>query len=184
MVMGSRSRAVRSEGPLRVMFVVPHMGRGGAERHVATLVPAMDPTRFAPSVVALGHGGLRFDDLQRAGARTVALHRKSREVLGTLRDLVGLVRRERPDVIVTRGFNAEALGGLAAVLTRTPRLVVWVHNCGDLGGRPRHRRVVDRLLARVVSAVYGVAHGQVPYITEDLGYPPEKVRVVQNGADL
>jgi glycosyltransferase involved in cell wall biosynthesis len=94
------------------------------------------------------------------------------------------VRRERPDVIVTRGFNAEVLGGLAAVLTRTPRLVVWVHNCGDLGGRPRHRRLVDRLLAPLVDAVYGVAHGQVPYITEDLGYPAEKVRVVQNGADL
>ena len=35
-------RTPRRSGPLRVLFVVPDLGVGGAERHVATLAPALE----------------------------------------------------------------------------------------------------------------------------------------------
>ena len=36
----------RAGRPLRVMYVVPDLGTGGAERHVTTLLPRLDPARF------------------------------------------------------------------------------------------------------------------------------------------
>ena len=44
----------RSVRPLRVMYVVPDLGTGGAERHVTTLMPRLDPARFTCSVVCIG----------------------------------------------------------------------------------------------------------------------------------
>ena len=38
----------RSTKPLRVLYVVPDLGVGGAERHVATLLPGLDRSRFDP----------------------------------------------------------------------------------------------------------------------------------------
>jgi hypothetical protein len=58
--------------PLRVMFVVPDLRHGGAERHVATLAPAMDRSRFAPSVVCVGEPGQLFGDVERAGVPAFA----------------------------------------------------------------------------------------------------------------
>ncbi|OLS97846.1 hypothetical protein BJF90_42190 [Pseudonocardia sp. CNS-004] len=103
-----------------------------------------------------------------------------------MRALVALVRAmraERPDVVVTRGYNAEALGRIAAALTRVPRAVVWVHNATDITPRGRVRPVVDRLLEPVTSAYYGVAHAQRPYLVDHLGHPAEKVEIIHNGVD-
>jgi glycosyltransferase involved in cell wall biosynthesis len=178
---------VQTEGPLRVLFVVPHMAVGGAERHVATLLTGFDPERFAGSLLCLqqqGGPGTDLATVRDAGLPTVELHRGKRNVPGLLVDLVRHLRRERPDVVILRGFNAETLGRIAGVLAGVPRLAVWVHNCGDVVPHSRLRRTVDGVLAKVTDAVYGVAHAQTPYITGELGHDADKVRIVHNGTQL
>src|SRR5690242_17314762 len=113
---------------LRVAFVVPDLGIGGAERHVTTLVSRLDRTRFEPSVLCLGAEGELFPALDGIGVPAVALHRTKRQALQCLVDLVRWLRRTSPDIVVLRGYNAEMLGRLAAVLARVPRVVIWVHN--------------------------------------------------------
>lgn len=177
-------RQVDHSDRLRVQFIVPRLGIGGAERHVATLMQALDPGIFDPSVVTIGTGGEFLDELRSAGFPTRALARGKRGLLLALVELVKHMRRTRPDVVVVRGANAELLGRIAAVLTGVPRTVVWIHNNSDLEPRPRSRRLADRLLERATSAYFGVAHGQRPYITEELGYPAEKVHIIHNGVEL
>lgn len=174
---------VRPSGPLRVLFIVPGLGMGGAERHLATLLPAMDPTRFAPSVVCIGREGELFAELVAADIAARALGRMKREFGGALAQLVVHMRRNRPDVVVVRGYNAEVLGRVAALLCGVPRSVVWLHHSSDITPRGRVQRFADRLLGSVTSAYYGVAFGQLPYFTEVLGYPPSKVRIIHNGID-
>ncbi|MGH3978648.1 MAG: glycosyltransferase [Pseudonocardiaceae bacterium] len=176
-------RRVRRAGPLRVMYVVPDLVVGGAERHVTTLLPALDRARFSPSVVCIGQPGELFDTLVAGGVPARALHRPKRQLLGTLSDLLREMRRTRPDIVITRGYNAEMLGRIAAILTRVPRTIVWVHNSGGLAPRTRVRRLADRMLNPLTSAYYGVARSQLSYLTSDLGYPTSKVRIVRNGVD-
>lgn len=47
-------RHVRGDGPPRALFVVPDLTVGGAKQQVATLLPAIDGARSAPSVLCLG----------------------------------------------------------------------------------------------------------------------------------
>lgn len=179
------SRRVRPEGPLRVLFVVPQLGFGGAERHVATLLPRLDRSRFSPSLLCIGRGGSLFDEVAAAGVPARALHRGKGSYAPALAEMVGHMRRTRPDIVVTRGAkNAEVLGRLAALLSGVPCSVVWVHNNEDLRPRDRVRRLSDRLLDRFTSAYFGVAFAQLPYLTATLGYPPEKIRIIQNGVDV
>ncbi len=97
-------------------------------------------------------------------------------------DLVRLMRRHRPDMVITRGFNAEMLGALAARIARVPMTVVWKHNCGDV--KRRHReRVLGPAITRMSDAFLGVAFGQVPYLVNELGIPGAKIRVIHNGVD-
>jgi glycosyltransferase involved in cell wall biosynthesis len=170
--------------PLRVLNVVPDLHIGGAERHLTTLLPRLDRTRFAPSVVCIGEPGALFVELGPAGVPARALHRTKRQAVAALVDLVREMRRTRPDVVVVRGYNAEGLGRVAAALARVPRVVVWVHNYRDEEPRGRLRRVADRVLDRVTDAYFGVAHAQVEYLIRDLGHPPEKVQIIHNGVDV
>lgn len=169
-----------------MLFVVPDLTVGGAERHVVTLMPAMDPTRFAPSVLCINQEGPLYPEVVAAGVPARALGHAKGDVTGLVRgfgQLVAHLRRERPDVVVMRGSNAETLGRVAAVLAGVPRTVVWVHNCGTAQPRPRARRLADRLLGPVTSAYYGLARGQLPYLTDELGYDAAKIRLVHNGVD-
>lgn len=168
---------------LRVAFVVPDLGIGGAERHVTTLVGRLDRRRFDPAVICLGREGELYRCLAETGVPAVALHRTKRQALQCLVDLVRELRRTAPDVVVLRGYNAEFLGRVAAVLARVPRVVVWVHNCGDLGSRGLARRLADAALGPGTDAYFGVAQAQLPYLVDQLHLPRRKVRIIHNGVD-
>ncbi|WP_445256059.1 glycosyltransferase [Nocardioides aurantiacus] len=173
---------MRSQRPLRVTFVVPDLGGGGAERHLATLVAGLDPALFTARVVCLGCEGELFEQVA-ATVPTRSLGHSKRQALRSVAELRRELRRTRPDVVVTRGYSAELVGRVAAVLARVPRNVVWVHNCGDSEGRGRARALSDRALQRFTHAYFGVAHAQQSYLVDDLGHPEDNVRIIHNGVD-
>lgn len=167
----------------RVLHVVPDLRVGGAERHVTALMPGLDRNQYAASVVCIGEPGALFADLRAAGVPATALRRSRRQAVSALIDLVRLMRRDAPDVVLTRGYNADMLGRAAAIIARVPHRVVWIHHHADADDRPRLRRVVDRLLERHTSAYFGVAQAQRPFLVDVLGFPEDKVRIIHNGVD-
>lgn len=169
---------------LKVAYVVPDLGIGGAERHVTTLMSHLDRERFDPMVICLGRQGELFASLAASGVPAVALERSKRQALACLFDLVQHLREASPDVVIVRGYNAEVLGRIAAVLARVPRVIVWVHNCGDLEPRGSFRRICDVALDHVTDAYFGVADAQKSYLIDVLSYPERKVRIIHNGVDL
>ncbi|WP_299050340.1 glycosyltransferase [uncultured Nocardioides sp.] len=174
---------MRAPGPLRVTFVVPDLAVGGAERHVVDLLARLDRDVVEPRVVCLGAPGRLFDAAAQVAPATAFGHARrdaARSVVALAREL----RRTRTDVVVARGYSAELVGRVAAVLARVPRSVVWVHNCGSLTPRGRLRGLADRVLDPATAAYFGVAHRQVPYLVDELGYPADKVRILHNGVDV
>ncbi|MFF2107813.1 glycosyltransferase [Rhodococcus koreensis] len=172
-----------TDRPLTVLYVVPDLGVGGAERHATTLLSHLDRSRFTPSVICLGREGAFFADLTAAGIPARALHRAKSRALSALVDLVREMRRASPDIVIVRGYSSEILGRIAAVIAQVPHVVVWVHNCGDIERRSLTRRFADRLLRPGTTAYFGVAHAQVEYLVDELHHPPGKVRVIHNGVD-
>jgi glycosyltransferase involved in cell wall biosynthesis len=169
--------------PLRLMFVVPDLGTGGAERHVTTLAPQLDPGRFAPSVICIGGEGALFPEIVRAGIPATALQRTKHQAVLALLDLIREMRRQRPDLVIVRGYNAEMLGRTAAVLTGVPHQIIWVHHCSEPESRASVRRIADRILDRHTDAYFGVARAQIPFLVGELGYREDKIRIIHNGVD-
>ncbi|MCV7435351.1 glycosyltransferase [Mycolicibacterium bacteremicum] len=169
---------------IKVLFIVPNLSVGGAERHVTTLLPRMDPERFTPSVVCIGAEGGLFADLPAAGITARALHLGGKwQMIAALRGLLSLLRQDRPHVVVVRGYNAETLGRIAARAAGIEHTIMWVHNIGDPEPRGTVRTVIDRALTRWTSAYFGVAEAQRRYMSEELGYPAESIRIIRNGVD-
>jgi glycosyltransferase involved in cell wall biosynthesis len=165
------------------MYVVPDLSVGGAERHVTTLMPNMDRARFETAVLCVGEEGELFSDLIHAGTQATALHRRKRQALRAIVDLVREMRSFAPDVVITRGYSAETLGRIAAAIARIPHSVVWVHNHGDGPGRGVVRRIADRVLDTVTSAYFGVAQAQAQYMVDGLNCPADKIHIIYNGVD-
>lgn len=174
-----------NKSPIRVMFVVPCLSMGGAERHLVTLLPNMESARFAPSVVCIGEEGGFFPVVEDADidARALDLGRRRQAFLALAR-LIKEIRRARPDVVIVRGYSAEALGRIAAIIAGVTAIVVWVHNMEELRPRSLVRRMSDRLMQPRTTAYFGVAYAQLPYMRDVLGIPEEKIRIIHNGIDV
>ena len=170
--------------PIRVLFVVPALPVGGAERHVTTMLPRMDTARFTPSVICIGEEGELFSTLRAAGIGARALRLRKRQAVRALIELVMMMRRTRPDVVVVQGYNAETLGRIAARIAGVKHTITWVHNASGLVQRGTVRRTADRALTRWTSAYFGVAEAQRPYLVDELGHPDDKIRIIYNGVDL
>jgi glycosyltransferase involved in cell wall biosynthesis len=169
--------------PIRALFVVPHLAAGGAERHVATLLPRMDRTRFTPSVVCIGAEGQLFGELRAAGIEARALWLRKSQAALALRELVSIMRRERPDVVVVSGRNAETFGRIAARIAGVAHTIMWVHNASEIVPRGLVHRTADRGLIRWTSAYFGVAEVQRRFLVHERGYPDDKIRIIHNGVD-
>ena len=177
------------ERPIRVLFVIPNLFFGGAERNLTTLLPRMDPARFTPSVICIGEEGYAgdsglFSTLPAAGIEAVALRLHKRQAVRALIELVLMMRRTRPDVVVVQGYNAEVLGRIAARIAGVKHTIKWVHNIGSVEPRGTVRSTVDRALTRWTSGYFGVAETQRRYLVDELGYPDDKIRIIYNGVDL
>lgn len=128
---------------MRVLFVNPGLGLGGAEQNLLLLLQGFKGKGVEACVAVFGEGPFR-DRLSALeistvvirpprGVRRVARYRLPRTPLKgaalamasfpTIVRLVALARRAQADVIHTNGLKAHLLGGVAGRLVRIP--VVW-----------------------------------------------------------
>jgi glycosyltransferase involved in cell wall biosynthesis len=114
----------------RVLVLITLAEMGGAQRYVASLLPAL-VTEYAVTVAAHGHGFLA-DAATEAGARYVPLRHVRRpldpieDVLGFI-ELVRLCRRVRPAIVHANSSKAGILGRLAAVVAGVPVRLFTAH---------------------------------------------------------
>ncbi|MDL5158998.1 glycosyltransferase [Actinomycetospora termitidis] len=165
--------------PLPVLFVVPDLAVGGAERHLVSLVSTLDRARVSPSVVCVGEAGALFPQLAAAGVPARALQRRKRAALLAALDLLRLLRRERPGLVVTRGYSADVLARTVALLLGIPAST-WVHDSRDHVPRALARRLFDRLANRHSAGVLGLVEAQRPYFAR-LGWRDDQVCIVPPG---
>ena len=168
---------------MRLLFVCPDMGVGGAERHWATLIVALAERGVEPKLLALAGKGAFFEDVAGRGIPAECMSLRRRMDPSGLRRALATAAEFGPDAVVTRGVSAQLMG--EAIARRAKAVHVYnEHTPLTPNGRflpPRpHQRALTRLVARAIDAVVAVTERQVPPL-ERIGYPKGRIEVVHNG---
>jgi glycosyltransferase involved in cell wall biosynthesis len=169
--------------PLPVLFLVPHLEVGGAERQLAELVTRMDPARFRPIVVSQKGGGVFFEQIQRAGVEAHRFELPSRWGVHFAWRLARLCRSRGVRAMVLRGFSTGVVGRLVGRALGIRPILMAEHSTGRVDPDPK-KRPLERLLAPLCDGVIAVARGQIPYLMQEKRHRPDRIRVVYNGIDL
>ncbi len=182
--------------PLRVMLVLTRLNVGGPSVHAVLLARRLRRRGIAATLVAgreAAQEGNMIEWAEARGVRPVLIESLAREIhplreAAALRELYGLMRRERPDVIHTHMAKAGTLGRIAARLARVPRTVHTYH--GTVFERyfpPARARMfltAERALARKTGALVALS----PRLKEDLVRlgigRPERIKVIPLGLEL
>jgi glycosyltransferase involved in cell wall biosynthesis len=172
-----------------VLHVITSLGSGGAEQMLTRLVLA-NRLSFRQVVVSLLDGGIYVSKLRNAGVEVHTLNLNGFHRLpAAFFSLVLILRRIRPNVVMTWLYHADFFGTVAAIVSGLgPGRIIWNIRCSniDFGKHARTTRWVVRMLSwlsplpRAVSA--NSRAGQRAH--HAFGYRPRHWAVLPNGLDL
>jgi glycosyltransferase involved in cell wall biosynthesis len=177
----------------RVCHIITKLELGGAQQNTVYTVAHLDPARFDADLVT-GTEGILVADLKASGVRAHLLDSLDRHVspwrdLAALRDLVLLLRRERPHIVHTHSSKAGILGRWAATLAGVSRIVHSIHGYGFHDAQPRLQRELFMALERVTGRFATSAFVAVSQANIDKGIdlgilPAGRVSLIRSGVKL
>lgn len=164
---------------LRVLQMVGFLSTdGGAERFVLGLSTHLPRDRFEPWVCApRGAEPGALSVLADAGIPFVELGRRGRWDAHRTAGLVGLLRRERFDVLHTHMFGSNLWGALAGPACGVPVVIAHEHTW-SYEGKPWRAWLDGRVIGRRAARFIAVSEADAGRMVSIEKVPPEKVMVI------
>lgn len=185
--MKSKTSKTEQKGKTSILYVVPQLVVGGAERQLCELLRKLDKDRFRPVVCCIKGKGFFFQELEKHGIEAICLNAGSKRKLmchlSAILQLTALMHRENIEIVQTWGFNAGVLGKVAGRISRVRGMVSIEHRTGEWRSSIL-RRLVNRLLLLLTDKTICVAERQKKFLVENRGYDAGKIVVIHNGVDL
>jgi len=169
----------------RVLFVIPSLRLGGAERVVTLLAKHLPRERFEVHVALVEAAGEFLAELP----KEVRVHDLGAgRVRRAVRPLISLVRRLQPDVIVPNlGYLNLAVLGARIALPRATRIVLIEHTTlsGEVAGQsfPAVWRAGYRVLYPTADRIVTCSHAIADDLVSRFGVPAAKIRMIPNPID-
>jgi glycosyltransferase involved in cell wall biosynthesis len=172
-------------GP-RVLIVAPRLDAGGAEIHLARILPPLRRAGLDISLFTTSRGGRLEQDLIAGGVPVFGAKTASAQPLRGLRTAYGLrreIQKARPDILhfflpepyLVGSLAAAGLGGMIKIMSRRS-LAHYQRNHPILARVERH-------LHRSVDALVGNSSAVAAQLITECG-KSDKVGVIHNGIEL
>ncbi|MCC6917108.1 glycosyltransferase [Nitrosomonas sp.] len=172
---------------MKTVHIISGLNDGGAEAVLYRLCSSDQAVKH--HVISLMDEGKYGSLLCRAGVEVSCLNMpRGRVTAGGLWQLWRLLRQSRPQAVQTWMYHADLVGGVIARLTGIRQVFWGVHHTALDTGQSRRSTIrvaglCARISARVPSAIICCAQKALE-VHRNLGYAPEKLRVIPNGYDL
>ena len=172
--------------PTKILFIIPQLTVGGAEKILCQVVTSMDRTKFTPVVWNMGKPGKFSQPIRDAGVQLIEQKPlASRKFLYLdAWKLPAFIYREQIRIVHSFIFGPHWVDAILAklvpdILYLVARLEVQLWRGGNL-----RLSWKERLRNRLVSHVVANSQAVKDVITDIEGFPDQMVSVIYNGVDL
>jgi glycosyltransferase involved in cell wall biosynthesis len=171
--------AVVGETPVKVLFDIAEVHRGGMERQMVALATGLVARGHEVALVVNKEVRAYHEEIAASGASAWTLGRLDRWDLRVATDLVRVMRLFAPDVVVAESFTASLWARLAATACGTA--VVVAEHAADRKVR-LSVYLTNRVLGHRTQVVVACSTAQVPSLVRE-GHRSDRIVVVRNGVD-
>ena len=167
----------------RILLVIPTLDRSGAEKQFALLALGLKDCGDDVHVLALTRGGSYEETLVDAGIPVTILQKRSRFDFATLRKLRSIISEEKPDVVLSCLFAANASVRLATIGMGAKRPPILIsERCVD-SWKSGWQLWLDRRLQSRTELLIGNSESVAEFYQQQ-GFPEEKIAVIPNGVPV
>jgi glycosyltransferase involved in cell wall biosynthesis len=178
-----------------VLCVIGSLNVGGAERHLAQVLPRLDRRRWNPIVYCLSERGILAEELETsgipvftsplshlAGSRFRSLRLAS--IAASTLKLSQLMHRFAPTIAHFFLPAAYILGGPASLLTRVPIRIMSRRSLNNYQQGHPFSAQIELALHKRMTAILGNSRRVIEQLRIEEKVPPEKLGLIYNGIDL
>ncbi|HEX6107753.1 MAG TPA: glycosyltransferase [Gemmatimonadales bacterium] len=152
----------------------------GVSRLFTWWFPRFDHSRFDVRLVGIRPEDAASAHLRSRGLEPVCLGRGPFDPR-VVTDLLRLVREERPHILHSHGYATSNFARIVGALTGV-RTIVHEHTA--FPSIPSYQRLIDRVLAPYTDLGIAVSSSVRDFMVRNRAFPPNRIRVVFNGAPL
>lgn len=173
----------RQPGMPRILFVTKKLVMGGAEHHLAQLLPALLSRGFSVELFVLERGGELETELEKAGVTISGLPCRSGRLMHLLTAAIGLYRRirqTRPNILHFFLPEPYLIGAVVAAVANQPTCVMSRRSLAHYQRKHPWFGRVERLLHRRMTALLGNSRAVADELVAE-GADRQKVGLIHNG---
>lgn len=174
--------------PRRILFLLPSLAGGGAERVVTTLLHHLDRTRFAPALAVLSMRNAVLKDAIPQDVELIDLG--CSRLRYAPKKLLTLIRQRRPEVVFsTVGHLNLAIAAMRPLLPRGIRFIarettVVTEGLRDESRYPRLHGWAYRRLYPAFDLVICQSQAMREDLVRNFGFPEARAVVIHNPCDV
>ena len=110
------------DNKIKIVYVMPSLDAGGAERFILDLIENLDLNLFSPTLILFDHGGFFVEELKNYNIDLIILKKKFKFDLVNFFKLCWEIKKNRPQIVHTQ-LGGDIYGRLAAWILRVPIIV-------------------------------------------------------------
>ena len=166
----------------KLALFIDHLGPGGSQRQLVELARSINREEFDPFVV-IYHDIQHYKVELEAVNIPVVLIRKTNKVgIPFLFSLIGFMRREKPDILLSFLNTPNMWGRVAGKLSGIKNIFTSERNI-DLQ-HSRVRMIIEFLLGKYSSHIIVNTEAMKKILIEKVLFCEEKISVIRNGVDI
>ncbi|MCA3265859.1 MAG: glycosyltransferase [Azospirillum sp.] len=183
------------DAPIRIVFVIGSLQIGGAEMHLAQILPRLKSIGLSVSLLALGGGGPIADLLLQNGvevriaqsppnpAREPTITRRAIRLMRSVGSVYWILREIRPDIVHFFLPGAYLVGAPVAILCSSAKRVVSRRSLNDYQRLNIFKSWMERFMHNWMHVLLGNSAAVIADLIAE-GAPLERVKLIRNGLEL
>lgn len=174
---------IKSKSPIRILYCIETIASGGVEQTRLTLVRGLPKSDFQIKIICTYASGPIMEDLEKEGIELI--------VVGSMRgpfhwkthkQVMGVIRAFRPDIIHGGVFEGNSMAALSGFLMKVP--VIILEETSDPQNRSPKANWLLRQYVKLVHKIIAISPEVENYLISKAKIPNTKIKLVNNGVAI
>lgn len=170
-----------SQNKIKIVYILPSLDKGGAERFITDLILNLNIQIFAPTLILFKRGGDWVSELNAQNIPVIILEKKYKIDLINFWQLFKALKKIRPEIVHTQ-LGGDVYGRLAAKILKTPVILSTEQNVNpdEKFSANILKKITNRWADKIVAISQAVKEDAVSrYQT-----PADKIIIIPNGLKI
>lgn len=172
---------MKEEKKIKLLYILPSLGSGGAERFTLDLIYHLDLNRFDPYLLLFSSSGFFYNEALEKGVKIKILKKRFKIDLFNFLGIFNYIRRIKPDIVHTQ-LGGDYYGKIAAKLAGVKNIISTEQNVSSNDNNLL--RCLKKKTARFSKKIVAISSAVKEDLINKYQVPESKIPLIFNGVNI